>query len=65
MSLESNATMTIEEAAKLLGIGRNQAYSAASRGELPAIRLGKRILVLRLPLEKMLRGEGAPSTKAA
>ncbi len=49
-------TQTIEEAAKELGIGRNQAYAAAKRGEIPIIRIGKRILVLREPFKKMLGG---------
>jgi excisionase family DNA binding protein len=49
-------TMTIEEAAKVLGVGRNNAYEAAQRGEIPTIRIGKRILVLREPLRRMLEG---------
>ena len=49
-------TQTIEETAKELGIGRNQAYAAARRGEIPTIRIGKRILVLREPFKKMLAG---------
>jgi excisionase family DNA binding protein len=51
-------TMSIDEAAKLLGIGRNNAYEAAHRGEIPTIRIGKRILVLREPLRRMLTGQG-------
>jgi excisionase family DNA binding protein len=47
-------TQTIDEAAKELGIGRNQAYAAAKRGEIPTIRIGKRILVLREPLKRLL-----------
>jgi excisionase family DNA binding protein len=47
-------TLTIPEAAKRLGIGRNSAYRAAANGELPTIRLGKRILVPRIALEKKL-----------
>jgi excisionase family DNA binding protein len=49
-------TQTVEEAAKELGIGRNQAYAAAKRGEIPTIRIGKRILVLREPFKKILAG---------
>jgi excisionase family DNA binding protein len=52
-------TQTIAEAAKELGIGKNQAYAAAQRGELPVIRIGKRILVLREPFKRMLGGESA------
>jgi len=51
------ATLTIDEAAKVLGIGRNKAYEAAGKGQIPTIRIGKRILVLREPLKRMLEGE--------
>lgn len=37
------ATISVEEAAAILGIGRGLAYSAARAGELPgAIRIGAR-----------------------
>ncbi|MCW5733474.1 MAG: helix-turn-helix domain-containing protein [Enhydrobacter sp.] len=49
--------MTVEQAAKRLRIGRNQAYESVNRGEIPHVRMGKRILVLKEPLERMLRGE--------
>jgi excisionase family DNA binding protein len=49
-------TATIVEVAKVLGIGRNQAYEAARRGEIPTIKIGKRILVPVVALERMLQG---------
>lgn len=53
---ESQKTLHMEEAAKILGVSRATAYRAASRGEIPAIRVGKRVLVLREPLERLLNG---------
>jgi excisionase family DNA binding protein len=47
-------TMSIEEAAQKLGIGRNQAYEAARRGELPTINFGKRKLVPVAAFNRML-----------
>jgi excisionase family DNA binding protein len=47
-------TYRIEEAAKLLGIGRNTAYEAAKTGQLPTVRIGKRLLVPKVALEKLL-----------
>lgn len=38
-------TMTVEEAAHMLGISRNSAFRAVQRGELPAVRIGRRILI--------------------
>jgi Helix-turn-helix domain len=49
-------TQSIRQTAKQLKIGVNQAYEAAKRGEIPTIRIGKRILVLRKPLKRMLGG---------
>ena len=51
-------TLTVAAAAKVLGIGRNQAYEAARTGALPTIRIGKRVLVPRRALDRMLSGEG-------
>ena len=51
----SRRTITITEVAKLLGIGRNQAYEAARRGEIPVIKIGKRMLVPLVALERMLQ----------
>jgi excisionase family DNA binding protein len=56
---EQPLTYTVEEAAKLLRIGRNQAYEAARSRELPTIRIGKRILVPRVALERMLEAAAA------
>jgi excisionase family DNA binding protein len=50
------ATTTVEAAAKILGIGRNQAYAAAARGEIPVIRIGKRLLAPIAALERLVNG---------
>lgn len=56
------SVLTIEEAARSLRIGRNSAYEAARRGELPTIRIGRRLLVPRAALERMLEGAGVDGT---
>ena len=38
-------TLTVKEAAALLGISLHGAYDAAHRGELPVIWIGRRMLV--------------------
>jgi excisionase family DNA binding protein len=50
-------TLTVEEAARLLGVGRSTAYLAVRRGDLPVIRIGRRYVVPRLALERLLDGE--------
>ena len=52
-------TYTVEEAAKLLRIGRNHAYEAAKQGEIPAIKIGRRVLVPRAALDRMLLKQAA------
>jgi excisionase family DNA binding protein len=47
-------TMSVPEAGELLGVGRGSAYKYARAGEIPVIRMGRRLLVLREQLEKML-----------
>jgi Helix-turn-helix domain len=49
------ATLTVDEAAL---ISRNSAYQAARTGELPTIKIGKRLLVPRIAFEKMFEGAG-------
>lgn len=51
---DARLTYTVEEAARLLGVGRASAYAAARSGDLPAIRVGRRLLVPRLALERLL-----------
>ncbi len=46
--------MTIPEAARVLGVSRNFGYELARRGEIPVIRFGRRMVVPRAALEKML-----------
>ena len=48
------ATMTISEAARILGISRSAAYRAAAKGEIPTIRIGGRLLVPTAKLREML-----------
>jgi len=47
-------TLTVTEASRVLGISRGLAYSMVKTGELPSIRFGKRVLIPRRALEKLL-----------
>ena len=50
------ATLTVEETGKLLGISRGLAFKAANSGEIPTIRIGRRLLVPGEQLRRMLLG---------
>lgn len=46
--------LTVTEAAGVLRLSRNGAYAAVQAGHLPVIRMGRRILVPRAALERLL-----------
>lgn len=47
-------TINVEQAGELLGVSRRTAYRAASTGELPTLKLGRRILVPTARLLELL-----------
>lgn len=47
-------TVSIPEAARMLGISRNLAYLGAARGEIPTVRIGHRLLVPKAALKRLL-----------
>lgn len=52
---QERLTLTIEETAKLLGIGRQLCYDKAKTGEIPVLKIGRRLLVPRAALERLLQ----------
>jgi excisionase family DNA binding protein len=57
-NLPERLCVTVPEAAKMLGISRNFAYELVRQHKLPVIELGKRKLIPRIQLEKMLEQGG-------
>ena len=57
-------TLSICEAGKVLGIGRSAAYEAARKGELPVLKIGRRLLVPVVALERLLAEAGRPTAAA-
>ncbi len=53
--LAERLALSVEEAGALLGISRDLAYDLVARNELPAVRLGRRLVVPRRALEETLR----------
>lgn len=52
--LLSGATVSVEQAAQLLSISRSAAYQAARTGDLPTLRIGRRLVVPTAELRRML-----------
>lgn len=57
--LSGRLTISVEEAARLLRIGRSAAYEAVHRGQIPHVRIGRRYLV---PVPRLLAMLGVDST---
>jgi excisionase family DNA binding protein len=50
--------LTIDETARILRISRGLAFAGARRGDIPAIRIGRRLLVPRAALMRLLQDDG-------
>jgi excisionase family DNA binding protein len=52
--------MQVDDVAEALGLSRAAAYNAVKTGEIPSIRIGRRIVVPTAALRKMLMLDGGP-----
>jgi excisionase family DNA binding protein len=51
------SVFTVEEAGcEIMGLSRDSAYAAAKNGDLPTVRMGRRLIVPRAALERLLGG---------
>lgn len=51
---DDRLTLTVDEAADLLGISLSLAYELVRLGELPSVRLGRRILIPRRAIYELV-----------
>lgn len=59
--LVGKSTTDVTTAARVLNIGRNQAYAAVHAGEIKSIRIGGRIVIPVASLLRMLDLEDTPA----
>jgi excisionase family DNA binding protein len=64
-SIADRVTLTVEEAAALLGLGRSATYEAARRGDIPTRRLGRRVVVPVPALLSWLGVQDGSTSRAA
>ena len=57
-------TFTVCEVAELLGISRTSAYECVRRGDIPSITLGRRLVVSRAVIERLLDTTTATDTSS-
>ncbi|MDP4014943.1 MAG: helix-turn-helix domain-containing protein [Candidatus Nanopelagicales bacterium] len=48
------ATITVDDAAKILRVSRSSAYAAVNCGQIPSIRVGRRLLIPTSALARLL-----------
>lgn len=48
-------TLTVAEAGRYLGLAKASAYEAVHRGQIPSIRVGRRLLVPTAALRRLLQ----------
>jgi excisionase family DNA binding protein len=60
---EGRLVVSVTEAAELLGISRGLAYELARSGQLPSLRLGRRLVVPRVALLSWLERAARPDSR--
>lgn len=54
--MSEKRAITVKDAARQLGIGTTLAYKLIANGELPAIRLGRRLVVAQHVIDALIEG---------
>jgi excisionase family DNA binding protein len=61
---DDRLAITVDEVARLLSLKRSTAYHLVNCGEIPSIRIGKRVRVPIAALHKMIAAGGSPQPVA-
>lgn len=64
MELIDRKAISVEECAKILGLGRSATYEAVRSGQIPRIKIGGRWLIPLVALERMLEDAARGDEKA-
>ena len=57
----NSSVYTVDQVSEILGISRTSAYKAVHNGEIPSIRIGKRILVPKSEVQYIVNTTTASS----
>jgi excisionase family DNA binding protein len=58
METSEKLCLNVRDVARLLNLSRNSCYQACLKGEIPCLRIGKRILVPKVGLDRILNEAG-------
>ena len=56
-------TFSVDEVSQLLGLSRSAVYERIARGDIPAKRFGRRILVVRAAIDELLGHPDQPTPR--
>lgn len=59
----ASVTLSVVEAGAMLGLSKSATYRAINRGEIPALRFGRRIVVPIASLQRLINQAASPSDK--
>jgi excisionase family DNA binding protein len=63
--MDNEATvLTVPEAARILRLSRTFAYQLVAEGELPCLRLGRRVLIPRSALEAFIENRAVGAVRS-
>ena len=52
--MSDRRTISVPQAGAQLGLGKNASYAAVKRGEIPVVKIGRRLLVPREAVDRLL-----------
>lgn len=55
-----SAVITVNECSKLLKLSKGSIYQGCLTGEIPHVKVGRRILIPRIAIQKLLGEAGKP-----
>ncbi len=55
-----SAILSVNECAKMLKLSRGSAYQGCLTGEIPHIKIGRRILIPRVAIQRLLESASKP-----
>jgi excisionase family DNA binding protein len=58
MENRERLVLTVSETSRILGLSRNATYEGVHTGQIPHLKIGKRILIPRAALERLLDDSG-------
>jgi hypothetical protein len=63
-TIQSPKTLTVPEAGKkYFDLSRGASYAAAARGDIPTVKIGRKLRVPIIAVERMLESVGRPATE--